>query len=69
MILIRNQKNEMELVKTQKHGMRLMKIFILINENEIHQFLCPFHHFNAIFLIFYPLGRVNKYFICEKKVS
>jgi hypothetical protein len=62
MILIRNQKNEMELVKTQKHGMRLMKIFILINENEIH-------HFNAIFFIFYPLGRVNKYFICEQKVS
>jgi hypothetical protein len=52
MILIRNQKHEMELVKTQKNEMRLMKIFILINENKIHQFLCPFHHFNAIFLIF-----------------
>jgi hypothetical protein len=52
MLLIRNQKHEMELVKTQTHGMRLMKIFILINENKIHQFLCPFDHFNAIFFIF-----------------
>jgi hypothetical protein len=36
MILIRNQKHEMELVKTQKDGLRLMNIFILINENKIN---------------------------------
>jgi hypothetical protein len=44
----------MFLNKNQNHEMRLMKTFILINENEIHQFLCPFHHFNvdAVILIF-----------------
>jgi hypothetical protein len=57
MLLIQNQKHEMKLVKTQKQGMSLMKIFILINENKIHPFLCPFYRFNAIFLIFfYCLG-------------
>jgi hypothetical protein len=62
MILIRNQKHEMKLVKTQKDGMRLMKTFILINENKIHQFLCPFHHFNAIFLTFLSPGTRKKTF-------
>lgn len=28
-----------------------MKISIFISENKIHQFLCSFHHFNAIFFV------------------
>ena len=48
----------MNLMFSQSHQMRLRKISILINQNEVDQFLYPFHHFKEIsfdFLI--SLGR------------
>ena len=39
----------MTLIFNQSHEMRLMKFAILINKNEMHQFLCPFHHLKRHF--------------------
>ena len=45
----------MKLVKYQNLGMLLMKIFIMIDDRKISQWLCPFHHLNEISQIFlYP---------------
>jgi hypothetical protein len=44
MLLIFNQIHFMILIYNQNHAMRLMKITILIDENEAHLFLCSFHH-------------------------
>ena len=42
-VLSRNEFHFMPLICNRNHAMRLTKIFILINENEIHQFLYSFH--------------------------
>jgi len=43
----------MNIIFNQIHGIKLMKMFFLINKFEIHQFLYPFHCLNALFCQFF----------------
>jgi hypothetical protein len=64
MILMKNYFN-------QNHGIKLMRMFILINEFEIHAFFCPFHspkcHFFRVFDI--KLMKVMNFFSFFKSLG
>ena len=40
----------MKFTLNQNRGINLMRMFIIINEIEINQTLCPLHNFNAHFI-------------------